>query len=256
MFNFVYKNIDFAHKLDKASSPTEEYFKHIHSFCEILVFVKGNVEYTVESETRRLSEGDIVFVYPGKYHFATVDSSYAYERYVFKFPFDLLPSYLRQRVKSKYWISTNCKKHLSAIRQFDDYVNEYNQEELYSLFLCEATKLIIQLCHEDKEKQQINNEFISRITDYIESNICSQITLQTLADEFHYSKSFIAIEFKKYMKIPIMLYVRQKKIVRAHLMILSGVPKTQAANAVGFETYSTFYRCYKQYASNSELHEP
>ena len=60
MFGFAYKNIDFAHKLDKPSSPTEEYYKHIHSFYEILYFVKGKTTYTVESETRRLNEGDIV----------------------------------------------------------------------------------------------------------------------------------------------------------------------------------------------------
>ena len=54
MFSFVYKNIDFAHKLDKPSSPTEEYYKHIHSFYEILYFVTGKVTYTVESESRPL----------------------------------------------------------------------------------------------------------------------------------------------------------------------------------------------------------
>ena len=54
MFNFIYKNIDFAHKLDHASLPSEEYYKHIHYFYEILYFMKGNVQDTIESETRNL----------------------------------------------------------------------------------------------------------------------------------------------------------------------------------------------------------
>ena len=66
MFSFVYKNIDFAHKLDKPSSPTEEYYKHIHSFYEILYFVTGKVTYTVESESRPMCEVDIVFIPHGK----------------------------------------------------------------------------------------------------------------------------------------------------------------------------------------------
>ena len=48
MFEFHYKDIYVSHKLDKPSSPTEEYHKHIHSFNEILFFVRGNVTYTVE----------------------------------------------------------------------------------------------------------------------------------------------------------------------------------------------------------------
>ena len=66
MFSFVYRDIDFAHKLDKPSSPTEEYYKHIHPFNEILFLVRGNVDYTVESETRHLAEEDVVFIPSGK----------------------------------------------------------------------------------------------------------------------------------------------------------------------------------------------
>ena len=36
MFSFVYGNIDFAHKIDNPSSHTEEYYKHMHDFIEIL----------------------------------------------------------------------------------------------------------------------------------------------------------------------------------------------------------------------------
>lgn len=252
MFDFKYKNIDFAHKLDMASLPTEEYFKHIHSFCEILLFIKGNVNYTVESETRTLNNGDLVCISPGQYHFATVNSDYAYERYVLKFPFDILPEFVKNQIKDGYWINTNGKKYVELFSRYDEYFEHYGEEELYYLFLHEAVKLTILLCHENKESLKIGNNFINRLTDYIEANICKQLTLQSIANEFHYSKSFIAVEFKKYMKIPIMLYIRQKKIVRANIMIQSGVPKQKAARLLGFDTYSTFYRCYNKYLNSIE----
>ena len=44
MFSFVYGNIDFAHKIDNPSSPTEEYYKQMHAFIEILYFVRGDVD--------------------------------------------------------------------------------------------------------------------------------------------------------------------------------------------------------------------
>lgn len=59
MFSFVSGGIDFAHKLDAASLPTESYYKHVHAFNEIIFFVEGDVDYTVESETRHLFPGGI-----------------------------------------------------------------------------------------------------------------------------------------------------------------------------------------------------
>ena len=247
MFNYVHKAVDFAHKLDKPSSPAEEYFKHIHYFYEIIFFIRGNVNYTVESETRKLTDGDIVVIPPGKYHFAAVDSSVSYEPYVLKFPEYVIPDCVREKLSGESSFYCNCKKFGGMFSRFDAYFGQYSDDELYTLFLCDVAKLTILLCHEvSPSPAGRNNEFIKSIIDYVDANITKAITMQTLADEFLYSKSFISIEFKKHMKIPIMQYVRSKKIMAAHHMILSGAKKTDVAELFGFETYSTFYRAYKQ----------
>ena len=247
MFNFVHKTVDFAHKLDKPSSPSEEYFKHIHYFYEIIFFVKGKVNYTVESETRKLTEGDIVVISPGRYHFAEVDLSVPYERYVLKFPETVIPECVKSTLANGSSFYCNCKKFGGMFSQFDNYIDLYSEDELYSLFLCDVAKLMIMLCHEDSSAPAgKNNEFIKAIVDYVDANITKPITMQTLADEFMYSKSFISIEFKKYMKIPIMQYVRSKKVMAAHQMISSGGKKSEVSEMLGFETYSTFYRAYKK----------
>lgn len=247
MFNYVHNSIDFAHKLDKPSSPTEEYFKHIHYFYEIIFFVKGNVSYTVESETRKLVDGDIVIIPPGKYHFATVDLSVPYERYVLKIPEKVVPDCVRGNLAKESPFYCNCKKFGTVFSLFDNYAELYSDEELYYLFTCDVAKLMILLCHETSPSPTGKyNEFIKSIIDYVDANITKTITMQTLADEFMYSKSFISIEFKKYMKIPIMQYVRSKKIMAAHQMIAGGGKKSEVAELFGFETYSTFYRAYKR----------
>lgn len=246
MFSFIYKNIDFAHKLDDASSPTEEYYKHIHYFYEILYFVKGNVQYTVESETRNLHEGDIVFIPTGKYHFATVDLSEPYERYVLKIPDSLVPEYLAKKLANSNSFYVDSRKFDVIFNQLDTYVKMFSSDEIYTLFTCEIMKLLVMLCHETKGQIGKHNDFIEAVIDYVDANVRSPITTQTLAAEFHYSKSFINIEFKKHMKIPIMQYVRSKKIMAAHQMILSGAKKSEVAEMFGFDTYSTFFRAYKK----------
>jgi len=253
MFNFVYKNIDFAHKIDNPSSPTESYYKHIHYFYEVLYLVRGKVKYTVESETRELQEGDLVFIAPGKYHFATVDLSVPYERYVLKFPDEVIPDYLREKLADVTAFNTNCKKYEVVFNILDSYYKQYSENETYTLFLCEIMKLLITLFHIPIQPVRTHNNFIECLIEYIDDNIRKPITMQTLSDEFHYSKSFINVEFKRQMKIPIMQYVRSKKIIAAHQMILGGAKKHEAAEMFGFETYSTFFRAYKKLIAENKM---
>ena len=256
MFDFIYNGIDFAHKIDEQSLPREDYGKHLHSFCEIIYFVRGNVEYTVESETRHLAEGDIIIIPPGKLHYATVQSNVPYERYVLKFSESIIPEDLRKKYSTETVFYSDQKKYGIIFGQFDVYHKKYSKEELHTIFLCETVKLMVMLLREPSVSPSvIHSEFIDNIVNYIDENLRSKITVQTLTDKFHYSKSFLNIEFKRQMKIPLMKYIRYKKIIAAHQMIINGIKKSDAAAAMGFEDYSTFYRTYRKYVSEGVLIE-
>lgn len=248
MFSFVYKSLDFAHKLDKASEPTEDYGKHLHYFNEVIFFVKGDVEYTVEAETRHLAEGDIVFIQSGKYHFATVNSNVEYERFVFKFPNEILPDYLLEQTKSCNPFFTNTMKYLINFNQFETYFGNFTDDELHTLFTCDIIKILIMLCRQPAGYSLNQSDgMVKQIIDYIDENISASLSLETLSAHFNYSKSYLSNEFCKYMKIPIIRYIRAKKIIVAHEMILSGGKKSAVAEKLGFENYSTFYRAYTKF---------
>ena len=119
MFQFVYKDIDFAHKLDQASSPTENYEKHIHYFNEIVLFVTGDANYTVETELRKLQPGDIIYIPSGKYHFATVNSESRYERYVLKFPDEYVHKYIKQKRETSSCFLGNAYRYFEVFKNFD-----------------------------------------------------------------------------------------------------------------------------------------
>jgi AraC-like DNA-binding protein len=252
MFSFVYKSIDYAHKLNTQSDPGEEFFKHIHKTCEILYFIRGNTQITVESETRQLREGDLVFIPTGSYHFLNVDFSEPYERYVLKFPENILPDFVREKLVSGHRFYTNCKKFDVIYQLFDTYNQTYTDEERYALFLCETIKLTTLLCHEAPQSYARHGDFVHEVIEYIHANLEEPITMKTLSEHFHYSPSFISTEFKKSMHIPIMQYVRVNKLIGAHQMILGGMKKGEAAERYGFESYSTFYRAYKQLLEHDE----
>jgi AraC-like DNA-binding protein len=251
MFSFVYKDIDFAHKIGKNSSPTDEFYKHIHPFNEILYLVHGDIDYTVESKTLHLSEGDIVVIPAGKYHFVSGNLEDGYERYVLKFPSRVLPDFLTKKFADGDAFYTDTKKFNISFNLLDTYYETYSQDECYALFLCELTKLIVILCHTVPQTTD-KNTFIEDVIKYIDDNIYQPITMQSLVTHFNYSKSHICTEFSKYLKIPIMQYVRSKKIIIAHQLILGGMKKSEVAEKLSFENYSTFYRCYKKMIDSSE----
>ncbi len=244
MFNFIYKDIDFAHKLDEASNPTENYEKHIHYFNEIVLFVTGDVVYTVETESRKLEPGDIVFIPSGKYHFATVDTNSTYERYILKFSDAYVPDYIKQKREVSTCFLGTAHRYFDVFQNFDELRKSYREEELYAMYLCETIQLLIKLYHTPSPIQKESPKIVTALINYINENLNQKLTLDTLNKEFNFSKSYISNEFKLYMKTPIMQYIRTKKILAAHKMIMAGAKTGQVAAHFGFSDYSTFYRSY------------
>ena len=244
MFTFIYKDIDFAHKIDEASNPTENYSKHIHPFNEIVLFITGDVVYTVETESRELQPGDIIFIPSGKYHFATVNSDSKYERYVLKFPDTYLPDYIKEKRDLSSCFFGKATQFLDVFKNFDELRKTYSDDELYTTYLCETILLLIKLYHTPTPMQKESDALVNALIRYINENLENRITLDTLNQEFNFSKSYISNEFKTHMKTPIMHYIRTKKVLAAHKLISNGVKTGQAAAQLGFADYSTFYRSY------------
>lgn len=244
MFHFVYKDIDFSHKLDETSNPTENYQKHIHYFNEIVLFVTGDATYTVETESRKLQPGDIIFIPSGKYHFATVNSDTKYERYVLKFPDEYVPEYIKQKRETSSCFLGNAHRYFDVFKNFDELKKDYSEEELYTTYLCETINLLVKLYHTPSPIQKKAPELVTALINYINENLDHKITLDTLNKTFNFSKSYISNEFKTYMKTPIMQYIRTKKILAGHRMITNDAKTGQVAAYFGFSDYSTFYRSY------------
>lgn len=241
---FAFKNINYSHKLGRASEPQEDYQKHLHRCVEILYFIRGDVTYTVEASTRKLQSGDLIFIAPNKYHFATVNDNVEYERYVLQFPEELVPDYLAEKSATSQPFYTDCKKFMDIFKEFDSYRTMFNDDELYTLYISATLRLLVSIFHDYTPVYNQKTGLVSDLINYIDENLHARITLDTLNEQFNFSKSYISNEFRTQMKIPIMQYIRTKKILAAHKMLVSGVKKNKVAEAFGFEDYSTFYRSY------------
>ena len=245
MFSFLYEDIDFAHKLDRASSPDDEYGKHLHVFVELLYFVSGSVVYHVENREKKLQKGDLILIAPGNYHFAEVDRGNLYERYVFKFPAAFLPKHidLDSLAEDPFFVADPLI--LRLIQNFDSIYERFEGPDTYILFRNQIQNLLIFLSHLRTEGgSQTSDSVVSEAIRYIDSHIRDPLTLEGIAKDLHFSTSYLASRFKREMKTSIMRYVRSKKIVLAHALVSSGSKPHEVAEALSFDDYSTFYRSY------------
>lgn len=247
MFNFIYDDIDFQHKLDNAGYSSEIFEKHIHPFDEIVYFIDGNVVYTVETESRKLEPGDIIFIPAGKYHFATVDITSKYERCVLKFPDSYIPGYIKSARENCSCFLGNAPQYKNMFKKFDEIKESYTDDELYALYMCDTISMLVDVFHTSSHQVQKQEEvpaLIRFLLDYINDNLDKKITLDSLSKASNFSKSYISNAFKLHMKASIIQYVRTKKILAAHKMIENGSKPYQVAKHFGFHDYSTFYRSY------------
>ena len=244
MFSYTNEDIDFAHKQDYASSPKDEYGKHMHYFYELVYFIQGDVDYTIEDETRHLESGDIAFIKPGQFHFATVNRKKIYERYVVKFPEEALPPFLLERVKELEKFYPVCSTQEYLFKQLDYVYEHYDGEEISLLFLSKLEELLINLSKLGNQDTQEKDPRISRITTYIEEHIKEKMTLKEIAQDLGYSESYLSAIFRDKMKISLMQYIRSKKVIAARTFIINGSKPQEVSDFFGFSDYSTFYRSY------------
>ena len=86
---------------------------------------------------------------------------------------------------------------------------------------------------------------IRAIIEYINKNLFSDMTLDSICSKFFINKSHINRLFKEVTGSTVWEYVILKRLVAAKQLIKDGVKASAAAEMTGFRDYSNFYRAYK-----------
>ena len=249
MFNFNYKEIDFAHKLNGHTLPSDDFKKHMHDFYELIFFVHGDVDYMIESKSKKLVSNDIILIPAGLLHYGVANIEVEYERYVLKFPLRLINDTLAKEIQDFTCFSGNYPALKELFIKLDNIYNNYSDEHKYILMVNTLSEILINMQNKSKVSDELigvyNNPVVSKVIAYINENIKKNITLTDICNDLNFSRAHISNEFSRVMKIPVMTYIRYKKIIAAHQKILEGNVKiNEVAYEYGFEEYSTFYRNY------------
>ena len=88
---------------------------------------------------------------------------------------------------------------------------------------------------------------LASVLDYLRRHPSDRITLETLSERFFISRSHLNNLFRKYFHTSVMTYVTGQRLSYAQKLLLSGMSAAEAASAVGYTDYSTFYRSYSKH---------
>ncbi len=100
----------------------------------------------------------------------------------------------------------------------------------------------------EPKKESFDHKFIEEVLAYIHENYREEITLDSLADHFNYSKYYFSRLFNSYLHTNITNYLAMIRLQAAIEMLKNGQENvSDAALAAGFASIQTFYRAAKKH---------
>ena len=233
------------------------YISHFHEDYEIIFFFNVTGDYIVENRKFTLVPNDVLLIKPTKYHYIVPKNNSFYERIVINVSADVLPNNLIPNAfeKGEFFHLDETSTIAHNFYKLRDYGNSLPSEQFSIMAKALLTEILLLISrfndeHKNNEYRYLD-EFNTKVIKYINQNLPSITSLEQLANDLFVSKSTLYHAFRRTMKISIMQYVRNKKVLLAQSLIRNGVRPTKACTMSGFEDYTTFYRSYKLFFGHS-----
>lgn len=234
---------------------------HYHNFDKVIFFFSGSVTYMVEGRAYFLQTGDALFVPHHHIHYPIIDGSRPYERAVLWVSPEFLARYDLQRCFAQ---ADQDRFHLLRTEQhiWGEWVRLIHSLETagasraFGRELLERTyclQLLISLNRAAMGSREQPSERLWRVDpkmeevlQYINGNLEGDLSVAALAGRFYLSQSYLMHRFKEATGCTIHQYVLQKRLIHAAGLIQGGTPVLKAANASGFQDYSSFLRAFQR----------
>ena len=251
--DFKYQTENFIFQVKETEATGETNFKkHIHPCYEIMYFDGEEVGFTVEDRQYVMKKGDVLLIKPAQYHFCNRIHSSPYRRYCMIFTTEM--SGVEGLVEKIF--SKGEKLTLGANSLFLNLVlslyEKLKNSTKHDVEFCRSMLTAILIALEDanptaenKKPSKLTN--YQKIINYINTHVNSINSVEDISAALFFSKSYIMHLFKSELQIGVMQYVRNKKLLLAHIEISKGRKPTAVYHECGFSNYPTFYRAYTAY---------
>lgn len=229
---------------------------HMHDYYELIIYIKGNIEYLNENTLISPSPYMVTWFKPGQMHTARLLAPSQYERYVLY----LSPDFFNMHDKATPLIDFMMRPSGTHItlseKKFEELLEILKKAEQVSgtdkpygeLVL---KSLLIELFYIlDSQETKIQEgealtEAIGEVKRYIDANYASISSISDIADHFFYSREHLSRKFMQSFNISIAHYLSRRRITES-LALLENMSVADTAYAVGFHSQSAFIDAFKK----------
>ena len=254
IFSFGTESVHYHHTVTENPDPDRFPFRlHSHNMHEIYYFAQGDADFTVEGSTYHLEKGMLILSGSGQVHHLTVkDRNEPYERIVLMFGIGISANDLEKQLnfsdgksrifklseREQIWFEESCL----AIEN-SNLGEKQLRESIVSLVNIILTKLstISEITHHSEQQK---NDTVNQILRYINRNLTSNLSLDTIEKELFRDKAHLNRIFKSVMGCSIWEYVIQKRVFNARQQLYLTRSVSAAFASSGFRDYSVFFRNY------------
>ncbi len=243
----------------------KEFGFHYHDFNKIIIFISGNINYTIEGKNYVLQPYDIVLVNAGEIHRPSVLDNSTYERIIIYVSPQFLNTYKEKEYDLSYCFNRAKEAHSNVLRihsmeksklyqvcqelehSFGDhaFARELYQKILFLEFMIQLNRTAISnhINYLDSAK---DNTKLLQIIDYINAHLSEELTIEVLSSKFYLSRYYLMHFFKEETGYTIGNYITEKRLLLAKNLVQNGTSLTEACFQSGFRNYSTFSRAFKK----------
>ncbi len=238
---------------------------HTHDVLEIYFFLSGDCTYLIEGTAYTLQPHDLIFKRPLEAHRLVVNSTdIPYERIGITLPISLFDS-----IDTDGVFDAMMKRPLGTNNRFtaDDFGNTLcvdimteiarrGEQMTHTEFLSHLFVIVTEADRVLKQKgnapQKAERTTVgTRLIDYTNEHLYSNITMSALSERFFLSYSQINRIFKQHTGTSARQYITSKRLLTARDRIRHGASPADACYSCGYNDYSAFYRAYVHYFGHS-----
>ncbi len=229
-------------------------------FYEVFTLLSDTANFYVEDQKYVLKKGDIMIFNNRELHMVEFDELLPYKRRVIHFAkefvlpfssdkfnlfnvFDNRRLGINNRIPADVAESANIHNYFTKMK--DALSSGLDGSEIMAR--CYFVQMLIAINRVLSDNTSIitknaENDKISKIIEYINANLSSNLSIDHLSQEFYISKYYMSRLFKSTTGYSINQYISYKRIWLADELISGGMSSTDACHQVGYNDYSNFYK--------------
>ena len=221
--------------------------QHFHNSLEMLYMLRGTFRITIDGKTYYPKEHELIYIPPLSSHVISDADSRSitltipqhllsmYSQIVHKKSFATILSDVEYNERVILPLFRKLLSNHTTPNPFDPY------SVIYSLFAEIYNRYPLLDVNTEKDAQ-----LVCDIIGYLNENFKQEITLESLAKKFHYSKFYFSKLFDKYFHCTLKYYLNTLRVnYVAENLSTSHLPLATLIYEAGFTSSSTFYRHFK-----------